>query len=291
LADCGIPVVSLIHELPDSYDPSDFQTIAETSRRVIFPAQIVHDAALDHARFGAHQTRVIPQGLLLPNFGSRYDRHTAKRIVRTELGIPEDAQIVLACGTVDLRKGIDMFVRVAQVFLRRQGVGDTHFLWIGDGPRWRHTPYHFIQLDIRKAGIQERVHFVGQREDVEPYFCAADCALMVSRDDPFPCVVHEAMACGLPTIAFDGAGGATEALADGAGIIVPYGDCEAAAYEMQRLQIFPDYHHLISARAKDRVRAKYNFADYVYAIGGEMEGILDLDLGFRDVQVPLRKSA
>jgi glycosyltransferase involved in cell wall biosynthesis len=291
LAHCGIPLISLIHELPDSYDAADFQLIAETSQRVVFPAKIVQESALELAPFSDDQTAVIPQGLLANDFGSRYDRETAKQMVHAELGIPADAKIVLGCGTIDLRKGIDLFAHVAQAYLRRQGIPETHFLWIGEGPRWRHSPFHFVQLDLRKSGIEDQVHFAGQRDDVEPYFCAADFALMVSREDPFPCVVHEAMACGLPTIAFDGAGGAPEALSDGAGIVVPYGDCEAAAYEIQRLQLFPDYYRLISSQAKERVRSKYNFADYARAIGSELERALKTDLGFRNTRFPLRKTA
>jgi len=47
---------------------------------------------------------------------------------------------------------------------------------------------------------------------------------MSSRVDPFPCVIHEAMAASLPVIAFAGAGGAPEAIADGAGFVLPYAD-------------------------------------------------------------------
>ena len=78
--------------------------------------------------------------------------------------------------------------------------------------------------DAKRSGIAECVHFLGPKSDSQPYFVAADAMAMTSRQDPFPCVLHEAMVCGKPIVAFDNAGGAPEALVGGAGIIVPYGD-------------------------------------------------------------------
>ena len=56
-----------------------------------------------------------------------------------------------------------------------------------------------------------------------------ECVRTHSASDPFPCVVHEAMAAETPVIAFSGVGGAPEALEGGCGIIVPFGDIAAMA--------------------------------------------------------------
>ena len=54
-----------------------------------------------------------------------------------------------------------------------------------------------------------------------PYYLAADLLVLTSREDPCPLVNMEAMESSLPVVAFQGAGGAPEVLAD-AGICVPY---------------------------------------------------------------------
>ncbi len=42
------------------------------------------------------------------------------------------------------------------------------------------------EAQARRAGIGARVRFVGAREDVRPYYAAADCFVLPSRYDPFP---------------------------------------------------------------------------------------------------------
>ncbi|MCA9216758.1 MAG: glycosyltransferase family 4 protein, partial [Planctomycetales bacterium] len=279
--DAKIPIVSLIHELPNSYEPEDFQLIEAVSEKIVFPSRFVFDAAHAFERIPESKTTILPQGLLDEGFGTRFNRDQAKQDLAEELGIPIDAKVVLACGTIDLRKGIDHFVRAAQAFfLHHASSVETHFVWLGGGPQHKHTPYHYVAMDLERSQIQDRVHFVGERSNVEPYFMAADAALMMSREDPFPCVVHEAMACGLPMITFASAGGAPEALADGAGIVVPYGDSNAVAQELHRLTIDGEYRDKISKRAKDRVRSVYDFRAYARQVAALLEAAAGVSLDF-----------
>lgn len=281
LQDAGIPIVSLIHELPNSYEPEDFRLIESTSNQIVFPSQFVDKAAHSFVEIPRSKTQIMPQGLLDRDFGTRFERATAKRELASELGISRDAKVVIGCGTIDLRKGVDHFARAAHALIKNHDSQfDTHFIWLGGGPQHKHTPYHYVHMDLLRAGIDDRVHFLGERSNVEPYFMAADAALMMSREDPFPCVVHEAMACGLPMITFADAGGAPEALADGAGIVVPYGDTHQVAAELYRLTHKQDYYDHISQRACDRVRSHYDFRDYAARIAQLLSHEIGTDLGY-----------
>jgi glycosyltransferase involved in cell wall biosynthesis len=51
----------------------------------------------------------------------------------------------------------------------------------------------------------------------------ANCLVMFSRDENFPCVIVEALCCGLPVISSD-AGGCAEAIHIGNGIVVHSGN-------------------------------------------------------------------
>lgn len=263
LADAGIPIVSLVHELPSSYSEEDYQQVYNLSERVVFPVHAVRDAADAKTSIPAGKGVVLPQGLLRPNFGESINREEARRHLCDELSISDNSFLVLGCGTLDLRKGIDHFAAVARRMTETNVNGrPVHFVWVGDGPRWTHSPFHYVQLDLEKSRANSFVHFVGERSDVEPYFVGSDAFLMSSRVDPFPCVIHEAMVTGLPIITFANSGGAQEALSGGAGIIVPYADYEQTASVIRMLAAQPEVAAGIRERSKKRVETRYQFADY-----------------------------
>ncbi|MBV8359407.1 MAG: glycosyltransferase, partial [Deltaproteobacteria bacterium] len=270
----GLPVVTLVHELASIIDFKDFKDIYDHSEFVVYPAMAVRDEAHSNYLLPAGKTEVIPQGLLEPDFG-RVDKIGARASLLQEIGAPPTAFIVLGCGSMDLRKGIDVFVKVAAAAITaRASEPDrppSHFVWVGGGPMHRHTPYWYAQEDVKRSRIGANVHFIGPRADTEPYFAGCDAFLLTSRLDPFPCVIHEAMACGKPVIAFENSGGAPEALGEGAGVLVPYGDIAAAAKAVCALADDPASAASCGQRAEEIVRQKYCFSDYVDKILASIE--------------------
>ena len=122
-------------------------------------------------------------------------------------------------------------------------------------------PEAFMQTDMPDGEVVH-VRLVGEIQDVEPYFLGADSFLLTSRVDPFPCVIHEAMAAGLPTLVFDQSGGAVEAVSDGAGLVVKFADYVETCGVINRLYDKPLFARKIAARASQRVRQNYRFGDY-----------------------------
>ncbi len=304
LAEAGLPVITLVHELAAAFDRTAFETIYQSSSAVIYPASYVLREAHMTYTLPVEKAAVLPQGLLDPAFGGG-DRDAARRAVLDMLDAPDDAFIVLGCGTLDLRKGIDLFARAAAASIAAQEADDPagparpqrkpparpqrkpqgqlpgrlperpperppgrplYFLWVGGGLTNRHSVFWFVQQDVARAGLTGRIHFAGPHTGTEPFFLASDAFLLTSRMDPFPCVVHEAMACGLPVIAFENAGGAPEALGSEAGIVVPYGDTAAIAASLVRLASDPREAAALGERARARVREQYSFAAYADAV-------------------------
>lgn len=71
-------------------------------------------------------------------------------------------------------------------------------------------------------------------EKVAEHMRAADALLMFSRDENFPCVIVEALCCGLVVITSD-AGGSGEAIHKANGLVVPVGNEDALADAIQEV--------------------------------------------------------
>jgi glycosyltransferase involved in cell wall biosynthesis len=131
-------------------------------------------------------------------------------------------------------KGQDRAINVVGSLVR-EGL-DVHLMIVG-GDLYNFSPGYPERLteQVRSIGLQDRVTFVGHVDDARPYYGLFDLALNASQGEPFGLVVIEAMAAGLPVVAF-AAGGPLEIIEDGvSGFLVPLGDDDAMASALRRL--------------------------------------------------------
>jgi UDP-glucose:(heptosyl)LPS alpha-1,3-glucosyltransferase len=122
------------------------------------------------------------------------------------------------------RKGlgtaIDALARTARPDFRLLVAGRDR-----DLERFRHQ--------ARRAGVGERVDFLGGRDDMRAPYAAADCLVLPSLYDPFGIAVLEALAMGLPAIVSSRCG-AAEIIESGVnGWVCEPGDSAAIAQLMQ----------------------------------------------------------
>ena len=174
--------------------------------------------------------------------------------VRRDLGLGPSTQIVMGCGTIEWRKGPDLFVQLAHTFLRRSPDADVRFVWLGGDTRDnREAREWFLDHDVRKSGLGDRVLFVRSQPNPLDYFRLADIFVLTSREDPFPLVCLEASLLRKPIVSFD-SGGMGEFLADGRGVLVRYLDVEAMATAVGALLEDPVRSHRFGVLAAERVR-------------------------------------
>ena len=121
---------------------------------------------------------------------------------RAELGIPATASIVGGAGSVIWRKGPDLFIQMANDICRNRPDLDLHFVWVG-APSLERTP---VEFDLAKMGLADRVHFVGEVDRPDDLFSAFDVFALTSREDPFPLVMLETAAIGVPIVSFANGG-------------------------------------------------------------------------------------
>jgi glycosyltransferase involved in cell wall biosynthesis len=235
LQGAGVRCVALVHELRQMILNYQLQKhaeiIAEHADCVVFPAPEVRDAFSEFAPVGEDKVLILPQGLPRPHHYTDEDRARARRAVRHELRLPDDARVILGVGSGYWRKGIDHFVDVAS---RVAGDGHpAHFVWIGK--KEPEMDRQVAALTGLEPGLSDRIHFLEWRDNLPAYYAGADLFALTSREDPFPTVVLLAMDAGLPVVAFAGSGGCNALVDLGLGENVPMGDVEAFAGAVRRI--------------------------------------------------------
>ena len=146
------------------------------------------DAALASRDCDATRMHVVPNGIDVQRFSPN---STARREVRAELGIPDQAWVVCTVGRLAPEKDQGALVDAMEPLL-----GEYRRLVItGDGPERAMLETKIARLDGRRY-----VYLTGARPDVERILAASDAFALTSRTEGLPLVVLEAMATGLPVI-------------------------------------------------------------------------------------------
>lgn len=182
-------------------------------------------------------------------------RQSLRRRVRAELRWPQDAFVVGGCGSLGWRKGTDLFLQVAHAVSRIAGCEKIRFLWVG-GEEEDQASLEFAH-DLRALGLQERCSRVPSTADVSAFYCAMDAFALTSREDPFPLVMLEAAAHGLPVVCFADAGGGPEFTGEDAGMIAPYLDIPAFAAHIAALHGAPERRERLGKAAAAKVETQY----------------------------------
>jgi len=157
-------------------------------KAVIVNSTMVREEILARFRIDPSRVHTIYNGVDLERFhpGNRRSIGVELRRLRA---LDEDTPVVLTVGSGFERKGLEPLLR------GMASAGGNAELWVvGKGRSGRYA-------DIaRRLGIAHRVVFWGPREDTAPFYAGADIFALPALYDPFPTVILEAMASGLPVI-------------------------------------------------------------------------------------------
>lgn len=138
---------------------------------------------------------------------------------------------------------------VIDIFARVNAVLPSRLLLVGEGPE---LPK--IYKKVKKLGLQERVAFIGKKDEVSQVLSIADLMLLTSEKESFGLVALEAMACGVPTVATV-AGGLPEVITHGeTGFLAPVGGIEQMAEYALKLLLDERLYEAFSAACVKRAR-------------------------------------
>ncbi len=116
-------------------------------------------------------------------------------VERSTFSTPEDASLVLLLSRMHWKKGVDVLLQAAKQ------LPDTYFWLAGDGPDLEKYKQQCTAL-----GLDDRVRFLGWRDDRAALLEAADICVLPSRYEPFGTVIAESWFAGVPLVAAKAAG-------------------------------------------------------------------------------------
>lgn len=139
---------------------------------------------------------------------------------RKQYGIPGDKYIVLGVSFAwGYRKGLDCFAEMAEK------LGDKYqIVLVGtDGEIDKNLPKNIISI-----------HRTQNQKELAEIYSTADVFAMPTREENYPTVNMEAIACGTPVVTFD-TGGSPEMLNEKVGRVVPVDDVNKMMSEIRKI--------------------------------------------------------
>lgn len=175
------------------------------SRTIICCSRVAAEAQRD--MWPRRRVEVVNAGVSIPS--TARDPTEARRA----LHIPAERVVVGIIGRLQPWKGQHHLIDAVAALIER-GL-PVHGVIVG-GPAFGLSPEYEPELHarVRAKGISDHVTFTGQRMDAAQYLPAMDVLVNASRPEPYGIVLLEAMAYGVPTVAF-AAGGPLDIVVDG----------------------------------------------------------------------------
>lgn len=163
-------------------------------KAVICNAEMVKQEIIEDFSIPANKIHVIYNAIDSSRFVPANEELRAK--LRKEMAIPQNAVALVFVGSGFERKGLASAIRA---------IANTDRYLVVVGQDKAEKQYQELAQSL---GCQNRVRFMGMQKNTLPFYQAVDGLLLPTLYDPFPNVILEAMACGLPVITSHTCGGA-----------------------------------------------------------------------------------
>ena len=169
--------------------------------------------------------------------------HPSRRDValRRSWGV-NDHDLVVACvGRLAPEKNLRTLLQAFAAI--EASIPKARLLLVGDGP---------MEGQLRREA--PRAIFAGRRDgaDLAAHYASADLFLMPSLTETFGNVTCEAMASGLPVVAYDYAAAAQLIVPDESGVLVAFGDADGFVAASCRIALDRDRRAMFGAAARER---------------------------------------
>jgi glycosyltransferase involved in cell wall biosynthesis len=182
---------------------------------------------------------------------ARYQQPVDRGRVRRQLGFSSEEKLLITVGTLKEEKGHQYLIEAATKVVHRYP--NAHFLFVGDGER-----RSVLQAQANACGLSERIHFLGNRQDVSELLIASDVFVLPSFWEGLSMALLEAMAAGLPIVASEVSGTVQVVAPNETGILVPPGDAQRLARAIDQVLADPTQAQAMGAAARRRIEEEFS---------------------------------
>ena len=156
---------------------------------------------------------------------------------------------VIAVGRLDYQKGFDRLIQ-AWCYIQRDGrYQDWHLDIFGQG-EW----HEMLENMISERNLNDSIRLNNPTNQIGREYAQSSLIVMTSNYEGFGMVLVEAMACGVPAVAFDCKCGPRDIISDGEnGLLVPNGDIHGLAEAMMKLMGDYELRRRMSVKARQVV--------------------------------------
>ena len=211
--------------------------------RVIAISAVVRDVLVAD-RIPASRVRIVPSAVNT----ARFEKRDALRARRT-LGLEQGRPLIVCPAALTAQKDHANLLEAIPRFHRE--FPQALVLLVGEGELEKALRKQASELGLG----EDRLRFLGWRDDVPDLLAASDLFVMPSRFEGLCSAALEAMWCGVPVVTTD-AGGLPEAVGD-CGRLVPAGNPQALAEAMMAALRNPEESRRLAQAAAARARTKF----------------------------------
>jgi len=186
------------------------------------------------------------------------DNKADKSAKRREIGVPDDAFLLLSVGELNENKNHRVIIQA----LAELHNPNVHYAIAGVGNQ--KEPLLALANEL---GVSEQIHLLGYRKDISELNHASDVFCFPSQREGLGLAAIEAMACGLPVVAAKNRGTVEFVMRDENGFLCDFRDAEGFAKAISRIIADSDLRASLSLCAVNTV-GKYHVENIIAIMKG-----------------------
>ena len=191
-----IGLLQNIHAVRDGVVPRFLNHCFKKCDALIVPTEKMYHYVKDGGFSDKINMKIIPTGIDFSELKAQDSVSPAD--TKKELGLPENAKIILFLGRISAEKNLDELLDHFAAYTQRHD--NIYLVTVGDGP-YKET----LVRRVKKLGIEDCVivHDGVKHTDIRRFYDAADVFASASESETQGLTFYEALYCGVPVLAKD----------------------------------------------------------------------------------------